>query len=102
MLSSIRKFSTSFLGKIVIGLIAVAFIVGFGMSGSIGGKQNIVAEVNGEKIYYDIESGELLHEQGSVIFLELSNIFSIGFVGIVIAIMFSSELINEEYTIKIK
>ena len=44
-------------------------------------------EVNGEKIYYDIESGELLHEQGSVIFLELSNIFSIGFVGIVIAIM---------------
>ena len=50
MLSSIRKFSTSFLGKIVIGLIAVAFVVGFGMSGSFGGKQNIVAEVNGEKI----------------------------------------------------
>ena len=50
MLSSIRKFSTSFMGKIVIALIAIAFIVGFGMSGSFGGKQNIVAEVNGEKI----------------------------------------------------
>ena len=49
MLSSIRKFSTSFLGKIVIGLIAVAFVVGFGMSGRFGGKQNIVAEVKGDK-----------------------------------------------------
>jgi len=50
MLSSIRKFSKSFLGKIVIGLIAVAFVVGFGMSGSFSGKQNIVAEINDEKI----------------------------------------------------
>ena len=50
MLSSIRKFSTSFMGKIVIGLIAIAFIVGFGMSGSFSGKQNIVAEINDEKI----------------------------------------------------
>ena len=50
MLSSIRKFSTSFMGKIVIALITIAFIVGFGMSGSFSGKQNIVAEINDEKI----------------------------------------------------
>ena len=50
MLSSIRKFSKSILGKIVIGLIAVAFVVGFGMGGSFSGKQNIVAEINNEKI----------------------------------------------------
>ncbi len=50
MLSSIRKFSTSFMGKLVIGLIAIAFVVGFGMSGSFSGKQNIVAEINGKKI----------------------------------------------------
>ena len=50
MLSSIRKFSTSFMGKIVIALIAIAFVVGFGMSGSFSGKQNIVAEINDEKI----------------------------------------------------
>ena len=50
MLSSIRKFSTSFLGKVVIALIAIAFIVGFGFSGSFSGKQNIVAEINDEKI----------------------------------------------------
>ena len=50
MLSTIRKFSKSILGKIVIGLIAVAFVVGFGMGGSFSGKQNIVAEINNEKI----------------------------------------------------
>ena len=50
MLSSIRKFSKSILGKIVIGLIAVAFVVGFGMGGSFTGKQNIVAKINDEKI----------------------------------------------------
>ena len=50
MLSSIRKFSTSFMGKMVIGLIAIAFVVGFGMSGSFSGKQNIVAEIDGKKI----------------------------------------------------
>ena len=50
MLSSIRKFSTSFLGKVVIALIAIAFVVGFGFSGSFTGKQNIVAKINDEKI----------------------------------------------------
>ena len=50
MLSSIRKFSTSFLGKVVIALIAIAFVVGFGFSGSFSGKQNIVAKINDEKI----------------------------------------------------
>ena len=38
------------MGKIVIALIAIAFIVGFGMSGSFSGKQNIVVEINDEKI----------------------------------------------------
>ena len=38
------------MGKIVIGLIAIAFVVGFGMSGSFTGKQNIVAQINNEKI----------------------------------------------------
>ena len=50
MLSSIRKFSKSIIGKIVIGLIAVAFVVGFGMSGSFTGKQNIVAKIDDKKI----------------------------------------------------
>ena len=50
MLSSIRKFSKSLWGKIVIGLIAIAFVVGFGFSGSFTGQQNIVAKINGEKI----------------------------------------------------
>jgi len=49
MLSSIRKFAKSFLGKIVIGLIAIAFVVGFGMSGFTG-KQNVLVEINNEKI----------------------------------------------------
>ena len=53
-------------------------------------------EINGEKIYYD-EDGEPLHEEGRFAFLELSQLFSIGFIGIIMAIMFSSELINEEY-----
>ena len=46
MLSSIRKFSKSIIGKIVIALIAIAFVVGFGMGGSFTGKQNIVAKIN--------------------------------------------------------
>ncbi len=50
MLSSIRKFSKSIIGKIVIALIAIAFVVGFGMGGSFTGKQNIVAKINDEKI----------------------------------------------------
>jgi len=61
--------------------------------------QRQVQEINGEKIYYDVE-GEPLHEEGRIAFLELSQLFSIGFVGIVVAIMFSSELINEEYNQK--
>ncbi len=62
--------------------------------------QRQMQEVDGEKVYYDIDTGEPLHEVGRILFLELSNLFSIGFVGIVIAIMFSSELINEEYSQK--
>tara|TARA_B100000029_G_C17405805_1_gene898835 strand:- start:22 stop:948 length:927 start_codon:yes stop_codon:yes gene_type:complete len=62
--------------------------------------QRQVQEIDGEKIYYDKDTGEPLHEEGRDIFLELSQLFSIGFVGIIVAIMFSSELINEEYNQK--
>tara|TARA_Y100001970_G_scaffold170364_1_gene208187 strand:+ start:6408 stop:7865 length:1458 start_codon:yes stop_codon:yes gene_type:complete len=50
MLGSIRKFSNSFLAKIVIGLIALAFVFGFGMGDMFKGKQNILVEINDEKI----------------------------------------------------
>ncbi len=50
MLGSIRKFSNSFLAKIVIGLIALAFVFGFGMGDMFKGKQNILVEINNEKI----------------------------------------------------
>ena len=56
MLSSIRKFSTSFLGKAVIALIAIAFVVGFGFSGSFSGKQNIVAEITNDPSQSNVEN----------------------------------------------
>ena len=73
MLSSIRKFSTSFLGKVVIALIAIAFVVGFGFSGSFSGKQNIVAEINDEKILKlgkDYPFPIVVHEQARLKALE--------------------------------
>ena len=81
MLSSIRKFSKSILGKIVIGLIAVAFVVGFGMGGSFSGKQNIVAEINNEKITsqefvtYLQKVKNLKGQQTIIIHLKKSNLY---------------------------
>ena len=57
-------------------------------------------EVDGEKIYYT-DDGELLHEDLREAYLDLSSIFGIGFIALLLGIMFSSELINEEYNTKI-
>ena len=57
-------------------------------------------EVDGEKIYYT-DNGELLHEDLRETYLNLSEIFGIGFIALLLGIMFSSELINEEYNTKI-
>ena len=59
----------------------------------------ISEEVDGEKIYYT-SSGELLHEDLRVLFLEISEYFGIGFIALLLGIMFSSELISEEYNLK--
>ena len=50
MLGSIRKFSKSFLAKIFIAIIALPFIL-WGMGDVFtSGKQNVIAEINNEKI----------------------------------------------------
>ena len=63
-----------------------------------------VEEVNGEKIYYFDFDGEgqleLMHENLREFFLTFSSIFIIKFIGVLIAIMFSSEMINEEFNRK--
>ncbi len=56
-------------------------------------------EVDGEKIYYT-DNDELLHEDLRETYLNLSKIFGIGFIALLLGIMFSSELINEEYNTK--
>ena len=59
----------------------------------------ISEEIDGEKIYFT-SSGELLHEDLRDIFLDLSQFFGIGFIALLLGIMFSSELISEEYNLK--
>ena len=50
MLGSIRKFSKTFMAKIFIAIIALPFIL-WGMGDIFSsGKQNIIAEINDEKI----------------------------------------------------
>ena len=50
MLASIRKFSKSFIAKIFIAIIALPFIL-WGMGDVFtSGKQNVIAEINDEKI----------------------------------------------------
>lgn len=56
-------------------------------------------EVDGETIYYT-DDGFLLHEDLREIFLDLSRFFGMGFIALLLGIMFSSELISEEYNIK--
>ena len=52
-------------------------------------------EVDGEKVYYG-DDGGLLHVELREAFLNLSSLFIVKFIGVLLAIMFSSELINEE------
>ena len=63
-----------------------------------------VEEVEGEKIYYFDFDGdgqvELMHEELREAFLNLSSLFIVKFIGVLLAIMFSSELINEEFNRK--
>jgi|TARA_B110000438_G_scaffold149617_1_gene143946 ABC-type transport system involved in multi-copper enzyme maturation permease subunit len=65
-----------------------------------------VKEINGEKIYhYDANTendlvGLPIHENVRENFIEISDIFLIKFIGVLMAIMFASELINEEFNKK--
>jgi len=56
-------------------------------------------EVDGDIIYYT-DDGSLLHEDLRETFLDLSRFFGMGFIALLLGIMFSSELISEEYNIK--
>ena len=56
-------------------------------------------EVDGETIYYT-DDGFLLHEDLREVFLDLSRFFGMGFIALLLGIMFSSELISEEYNTK--
>jgi ABC-type transport system involved in multi-copper enzyme maturation permease subunit len=56
-------------------------------------------EVDGETIYYT-DDGFLLHEDLREVFLDLSRFFGMGFIALLLGIMFSSELISEEYNLK--
>ena len=51
---------------------------------------------DGEKIYYN-NDGNLIHEEKREDFVDQSDLIVISFVAIIMAILFSSELINEEY-----
>jgi ABC-type transport system involved in multi-copper enzyme maturation permease subunit len=65
-----------------------------------------IQEINGDKIYYydaDAESdlvGLPIHENVRENFIEISDVFLIKFIGVLMAIMFASELINEEFNKK--
>jgi len=65
-----------------------------------------VQEVDGDKIYYynsnaDFELiGLPIHEEVRGAFIYISEVFLIKFIGVLMAIMFASELINEEFNKK--
>ena len=65
-----------------------------------------VQEVDGENIYYYNNNAEFelvglpIHENVREVFIEISSIFVIKFIGVLMAIMFASELINEEFNRK--
>ena len=65
-----------------------------------------VQKINGENIYYynDNANFELvglpIHENVREDFIDISNVFVIKFIGVLMAIMFASELINEEFNRK--
>ena len=56
-------------------------------------------EVDGDTIYYN-DDGGLLHEDLRGTFLTFSEFFGMGFIALLLGIMFSSELISEEYNNK--
>ncbi len=56
-------------------------------------------EVDGDTIYYN-DDGGLLHEDLRDTFLTFSEFFGMGFIALLLGIMFSSELISEEYNNK--
>ena len=56
-------------------------------------------EVDGDTIYYN-DDGGLLHEDLRYTFLTFSEFFGMGFIALLLGIMFSSELISEEYNNK--
>ena len=55
--------------------------------------------IDGEKIYYN-NGGGLMHEELREFFMTFASLFIIKFIGVLLAIMFSSELINEEFNKK--
>ena len=55
--------------------------------------------IDGEKIYYN-DGGGLIHEELREFFMTFASLFIIKFIGVLLAIMFSSELINEEFNKK--
>ena len=55
--------------------------------------------IDGEKIYYN-DRGGLMHEELREFFMTFASLFIIKFIGVLLAIMFSSELINEEFNKK--
>ena len=65
-----------------------------------------IQKINGDKIYYydaNAESdlvGLPIHENVRETFIEISQFFTIKFIGVLMAIMFASELINEEFNKK--
>ena len=65
-----------------------------------------VQEVDGENIYYYNNNAEFelvglpIHENVREVFIEISSLFVIKFIGVLMAIMFASELINEEFNRK--
>jgi ABC-type transport system involved in multi-copper enzyme maturation permease subunit len=65
-----------------------------------------VQEVDGENIYYYNNNAEFelvglpIHENVREVFIEISSLFLIKFIGVLMAIMFASELINEEFNRK--
>jgi len=65
-----------------------------------------VQEVDGDKIYYYNSNagfeliGLPIHEEVRGAFIDISEVFLIKFIGVLMAIMFASELINEEFNKK--
>ena len=80
---------------IVIAILLLPCILGFVIYFQTDDNRQI-QESNGDKIYYNGD-GERIHEDTREEFLNIFDLFVISFVAILMAIIFSSELINEEF-----